>query len=125
MAWFLAYHIGLDHEVDLEKKKHRIGLFHSWFREYLPQNVLGKVDSFTRWHKFLKKHRDPTAHRIPPYIMNYRQTATGEKDYTPWHVSDFEKGPMVPLHAQAIVDVRTILELTEAMLTDVSTTTAS
>ncbi len=120
IAWFLAYHIGLDQEIDLEKNKHDIGLFRKEFKKHLPENVLEKVESFKEWHKFIVNQRHPTAHRIPPYIIPYIQsTTTGNIDYTPYYIHAFDKSHPVPLHAQVICDVGAILELVEAMLDDV------
>ncbi len=120
MAWFIAYYIGLDQEIDLEQNKSDIGLFQKKFKEHLPKNVLGNVSIFKNWYKFIVDQRHPTAHRIPPYVIPYIQsTSTGNIDYTPCYIHSFDKSHPVPLHAQVICDVGAILELTKALLADI------
>lgn len=119
IAWFYAYHSGLDGKMDLEKNKFKIGLFHKRFRQHLSASLLKTVKSFKKWHEFIVGYRHPTAHRIPPYIIPYIQDEnTGDIDYTPAYIHSFDKSHPVPLHAQVIRDMGAILELVKVLLNE-------
>ena len=119
MAWFLAYRNGLDNQMDLEKKRHIIGLFNKEFREHLPERLGKKVDEFQKWHSHIINHRHPTAHRIPPYVIPYVQfEGTGEIDFTPRYIHAFDKGHPVLLHSQCICDIGAVVKLVEALIAD-------
>lgn len=125
LAWLLAYHLFLDEEMDLEKNKFDIGLFNKKFRKYLPGGVAAKVDEFDDWHGHIIGNRHPTAHRIPPYVIPYIQSATtGENDYTPRYIHAFDKSHPVPLHPQFICDLGAVVELVEALYADIAGTYA-
>ncbi len=120
MAWFLAYRNGMDGQIDLEKKKHDIGLFNKEFRKHLTERLGKKVDEFKDWHSHIINHRHPTAHRIPPYVIPYVQFKdTGRIDFTPRYIHAFDKSQPVPLHAQCICDIGAVIELVEALIADV------
>lgn len=124
MAWLWAYYINLEACIDLEKKKTIIGFFNKDFLEYLPKSLAKLVGQYSKWQKFLVNHRHPTAHRIPPYIIPY--TVQNEEDppesrnYMPRYIHSFssEYGP-IPLHAQSLADVNTVLSLLETLLTEI------
>lgn len=124
MAWLWAYHINLETRIDLERKKTMIGLFNKDFLEYLPASLAAQVDQYSKWQEYLVSHRHPTAHRIPPYIVPY--TVRNEEDppesrnYMPRYIHSFSSkyGP-IPLHAQSLADVNTVLSLLETLLTEI------
>ncbi len=121
MAWLWAYYIGLENRIDLEKKKTMVGLFNKEFSEYLPDRLATLVDQYSEWYAFMVKHRHPTAHRIPPYVIPYTNTDEKDqpdsRDYTPRYIHSFnsQHGP-IPLHAQALADTNTVLSLLNTML---------
>lgn len=120
IAWFLAHHLCLDQDQDLEKKRHDIGLFNKIFKKHLTKNVAIKVDEFKNWYNHIINHRHPTAHRIPPYLIpSVHYDNTGEIDYTPRYIHALDKSCPVPLHAQVICDIGAVVELVEALITDV------
>ncbi len=121
IAWFLAYHHKLDESEDLDKFKFNIGIFGKRkFKKHITYNLSQKVTEFQNWHEHIKGFRDPTAHRIPPYLIPY--TIDKEKnviDCTPRYIHEFSKSNPVLLHAQVIADIGAVIELLEALLKDV------
>lgn len=121
IAWLLAHENGLGDEQELEKRRHEIGLFQKDFAKHLSTRVSAKASQFEEWHKFIVGQRHPTAHRIPPYIIPYIQSATtGENDYTPYYIHAFEKSRPVPLHAQVLCDLGAVVELVDALVKDLN-----
>ncbi|EMN7422798.1 hypothetical protein WB911_004564 [Vibrio parahaemolyticus] len=120
IAWFLAYHHKLDETEDLDKFKFNIGLFgKKKFTEYITPAVSKKVAEFDDWHQHIKSFRDPTAHRVPPYLIPYVvYTELGEVDCTPKYIHEFSKSNPVLLHAQVIADIVAVVELIEALIED-------
>ena len=125
IAWLWAYAIGLENQIDLEKKKKMVGLFSKDFAEYLPDKLTDLVEKYAEWYSFMVSHRHPTAHRIPPYMIPY--TVKNENDppssrnYTPRYIHSFNShyGP-IPLHVQALADTNTILSLLDSMLLELN-----
>jgi len=125
MAWLWAYHAGIDQTIDLEKKKRSIGLFDRSFYRYLPVPLQAKVTEFMPWYNFVVKHRHPTAHRIPPYLVPYTSTEDDDpperRDCTPRYIhSHSSEHGLVPLHPQSLVDSNTIISLLETLIPELS-----
>jgi hypothetical protein len=119
IAWLIAYEYDLGNEQDLENRRHDIGLFRKEVSQHLPERVSEKAEQFSKWYKFIVDQRHPTAHRIPPYIIPYIQSAeTGENDYTPYYIHAFDKSRPVPLHAQVLCDMGAVVELVDALIQD-------
>lgn len=125
MAWSLAYCLKLDEKMDLEREKHKIGLFCKEFQPFLSTRLAAQTVAFKDWYSFLVSQRHPTAHRIPPYIIPYIQYEdTGRIDYMPYYIHSFENGKMVPIHMQSICDIGAVLLVVEAWLHSVQTASA-
>lgn len=126
IAWLIAYQRDLDKTMDFAKKDTRkgIGIFLPRFQRHLPPNVTAKVKAYGSWFENISAQRDPVAHRIPPYIIPYWLVdSTGTRDFTPTYASSLRDGPVIPLHTQCIADAGAVLEITEALLADISTLT--
>jgi hypothetical protein len=121
IAWFLAYHHKVDETEDLDNFKFHIGIFgKKKFRRYITDNLSEKVTEFQEWHEHIKGFRDPTAHRIPPYLIPFViDTEENVIDCTPRYIHEFSKSTPVLLHAQAIADIGAVIELLEALFKDV------
>ena len=123
MAWLWAYYAGVNRTIDLEKKKRSIGLFNKNFYRYPSAALQIKVKEYASWHDFMTKHRHPTAHRIPPYLIPYTnpevKNPPERRDYTPRYIHTFssEYGP-VYLHPQSLADSNTIISLLETLLAE-------
>ncbi|EGQ8107690.1 hypothetical protein I7096_005141 [Vibrio parahaemolyticus] len=126
IAWFLAYHHKLDETKDMEKFKFQVGLVgKKEFRTYITENLLVKLNEFESWFQHIKNFRDPTAHRIPPYLIPFIIYGEGgDIDYTPKYIHEFSKSTPVLLHALVLCDLGAIIELLEALLLDTRETYA-
>ncbi|HCE2112332.1 TPA: hypothetical protein NGU48_004774 [Vibrio parahaemolyticus] len=121
IAWFLAYHHKVDEIEDLDKFKFNIGIFgKKKFKKYITDNLSEKIKEFQDWHEHIKAFRDPTAHRIPPYLIPYViDTDRNLIDCTPKYIHEFSKSVPVLLHAQVIADIGAVIGLLEALFNDV------
>lgn len=124
MAWLWALHIQLDSVENLGKIRTKIGLFHGYFNDKLPNSMLKLTTAYSDWYKFAIENRHPTAHRIPPYILPYLQIGgpgTGEsRDFTLQyaHYSGQLKR-LVLLHPQSIADVNTVNSLLDQLYIEI------
>lgn len=111
MAWTIAS-IGGKPEDELEKEKYKIGLFNMKFESNLSDGLRSLTKQHDTWHEFVTSLRDPTAHRIPPYVIPYIVVeSTGKNDYDFLYVHDFKKSGPIPLHAQSIADIGAVVEI--------------
>ena len=86
--------------------------------------MLEIINKYSKWHEFLVHHRNPTAHRIPPYVIPYTVPNKLEKneriDYTPKYIHSFKsKYGIIPLHAQSLADACTVASLLDLLLKNV------
>jgi hypothetical protein len=119
IAWCIAYHLALDDKLDLHKNRQMIGLQKRDFKKYLPEHIDKKVDELSDWFAHITSFRDPTAHRVPPYIVPSIKYDNGEINYTPCYIHSIDESPMIPLHAQLVCDIGATIELIEALITDI------
>ena len=71
LAWVWFYARGIDQLEELKKFRQKIDLFGKQFKKHLDEEIIELCREMKEWQKYLKNFRDPTAHRIPPYIIPY------------------------------------------------------
>lgn len=146
LAWVWFYKRNIDQKEDVKKFRTKINLFGKGFRKYLDRRIIVKCDELKKWHDHLKNFRDPTAHRVPPYIIPYtidpkdnqkhydlekQLSLTTEnnkqiiiqkeldklRDYEPKYMHSYiEESNIVRFHPQNIADTRTLCVLTELVI---------
>ncbi|PCD85463.1 hypothetical protein [Vibrio mediterranei] len=121
IAWLLAFHKNVDQEYNLDKKRMQVVLYGDWFRQFLTPRLVKRVDETKDWFEHIRDHRHPTAHRIPPYLIPYIvYQDTGEFDYTPRYIHDFDESAPVLLHAQSLCDIGGVILTVKALIDDLT-----
>lgn len=71
LAWIWFYHHKIHEKENVENFKYKVNLFGKEYAKYLKQKIIKKCQEYNKWYEHFKSLRDPTAHRIPPYIIPY------------------------------------------------------
>lgn len=122
LAWIFTF----ANELDKTIHKNDVNLFNKKFKKHLSAKTKTEINKFTPWFNNLTAFRDPTAHRIPPYIPPYLEIQQKKgfikiKDYTPCYTSSFiEKDTFnfIQLHPQTIADTRSVLAIADIIINE-------